>query len=98
MFAGGAEAVRFWIHSSVFLFRAGSPNETPGSIYRVEGERPSHAKVGLDHGLHRVGRGKVNFGNPFFRWLRDQILMVEDYAYVSTNFSGDPDLLLPHGG
>ena len=45
-----------------------------------------------------VGRGKVKFGDPFFRWLRDQILMVEDYAYVGTKFSGDPDLLLPPGG
>ena len=45
-----------------------------------------------------VGRGKVKFGDPFFRWLRDQILMVEDYAYASTDFSKDLDLLLPPGG
>ena len=42
-----------------------------------------------------AGRGKVKFGDPFFRWLRDQILMVEDYAYAGTNFTGDPDLPLP---
>ena len=29
---------------------------------------------------------------------KDQLLMVEDYAYVGTDFSGDPDLLLPLGG
>ena len=45
-----------------------------------------------------VGRGKVKFGDSFFRWLRDQLLMVEDYAYAGTNFSGDPDLPLPLGG
>ena len=45
-----------------------------------------------------VGRGKVKFGDPFFRWLRDQLLMVEDYAYVGTDFSGDPNLLVPPGG
>ena len=45
-----------------------------------------------------AGRGKVKFGDPFFRWLRDQILMVEDYAYVGTDFSGDPHLPLPPGG
>ena len=28
----------------------------------------------------RAGRGLMNFDDPFFRWLRDQILMVEDYA------------------
>ena len=46
----------------------------------------------------RAGKGKVKFSDPFFRWLRDQILMVEDYAYVGTDFSGDPDLSLPPGG
>ena len=45
-----------------------------------------------------VGRGKVKFGHLFFRWLRDQILMVEDYAYVGMDFSGDLDLPLPLGG
>ena len=41
-----------------------------------------------------AGRGKVKFGSPFFRWLSDQILIVEDYSYASTDFRGDPDLLL----
>ena len=41
------------------------------------------------------GRGKVNFSDPFFKWLQDQILMVEDYAYASTEFTGDLDLPLP---
>ena len=46
----------------------------------------------------RVGRGRVKFGDPFFRWLRDQMLMVEDYAYVGIDFTGDPDLPLLPGG
>ena len=45
-----------------------------------------------------AGRGRVKFGDPFFRWLRDQILMVEDYAYTGMDFTGDPDLPLPPGG
>ena len=45
-----------------------------------------------------AGRGRVKFGDPFFRWLRDQMLMVEDYAYAGTDFTGDPDLPLPPGG
>ena len=45
-----------------------------------------------------AGRGKVKFCDPFFRWLRDQILMVEDYACAGNDFSGDPDLPLPPGG
>ena len=42
-----------------------------------------------------VGRGRVKFGDPFFRWLWDQILMVEDYAYAGTDFTRDIDLPLP---
>ena len=42
-----------------------------------------------------VGRGRVKFDDPFFRWLWDQMLMVEDYAYAGMNFIGDPDLPLP---
>ena len=44
-----------------------------------------------------VGRGRVKFGDSFFIWLRDHILMVEDYAYAGTDFTGDPDLPLPPG-
>ena len=44
-----------------------------------------------------AGRGKVKFGDPFFWWLRDQILVVEDYAYVGTDFGKDPNLPLPPG-
>ena len=46
----------------------------------------------------RVGSGRVKFGDAFFRWLWDQMLMVKDYAYAGTYFIGDPDLPLPHGG
>ena len=42
-----------------------------------------------------VDRGKVKFGAPFFRWMNDQILMIEDYAYAGTDFRGDPNLPLP---
>ena len=45
-----------------------------------------------------AGRGRVNFSDPFFRWLWDQMLMVEDYAYAGTDFIGDLDLPLPPGG
>ena len=45
-----------------------------------------------------ASRGKVKFSDSFFRWLRDQLLMAEDYAYAGTGFSGDPDLPLPPGG
>ena len=43
------------------------------------------------------GRAKVKFEAAFFCWLRDQILRIEDYAYVGTNFRSDLDLPLPTG-
>ena len=33
----------------------------------------------------------------FFRWLRRQLIVVEDWPYAGTNFTGDPDLPLPEG-
>ena len=45
-----------------------------------------------------AGRGKVKFNDPFFRCLRDHLLMMEDYAYSGTDFSGETDLPLPLGG
>ena len=33
----------------------------------------------------------------FFGWLRWQLIVVEDWLYVDTNFTGDPDLPLPEG-
>ena len=40
------------------------------------------------------GGAKVKYGNPFFCWLDNQILMIEDYAYAGNKFWGDPDLPL----
>ena len=45
-----------------------------------------------------AGRGKVKFGDPFFRWLQDQILMVEGNAYAGTDINEDPNLPLPPRG
>ena len=45
-----------------------------------------------------AGRGRVKFSDMFFRWLGDQMLMIEDYAYAGTYFIGDHDLPLPPGG
>ena len=45
-----------------------------------------------------AGRGRVKFDDPFFRWLQDQMLMVKDYPYAGTDFTGDLDLPLPPGG
>jgi len=39
----------------------------------------------------------VKYDDIFFQWLRNKLLMVEDYTYAGTDFCGDPDLDLPEG-
>ena len=48
-------------------------------------------------GQHNGGGPRVTYGPTFFRWLRSQLLMVEDYTYAGTNFREDPDLPLLDG-
>ena len=45
----------------------------------------------------RGGGPKVTYGSGFFHWLRNQLLMVEDYAYEGEDFRNDPELVLPEG-
>ena len=40
---------------------------------------------------------KVSYGAGFFRWLRNQLLMIEDYAYDGVDFHHDPELVLLEG-
>ena len=39
----------------------------------------------------------ITYVPSFLQWLRDQIVMIEEYAYVRIDFYGDPDLALPEG-
>jgi len=39
----------------------------------------------------------IKYDDVFFQWLRNQLIMVEGYAYSEKNFHGDPDLALPMG-
>lgn len=48
--------------------------------------------------MPRQGGGqRIYFPPIFFGWLRQQIIMIDDWAYVGTYFQGDPDLPLPSG-
>ena len=44
---------------------------------------------------HGGGGSKFKYGTTFFGCLDDQLLMIEDYAYVGTDSRGDLDLALP---
>ena len=46
---------------------------------------------------HGGGGPIITYGLPFFRWLCNQLLMIEGYAYVGTDFWGHPNLALPEG-
>ena len=46
---------------------------------------------------HGGGGPKVIYGSSFFRWLRVQLLMVEDYSYEGADFWDDLELTLPKG-
>ena len=48
--------------------------------------------------MPRLGEGQqMSWRLEFFRWLRRQLIIVEDWPYVGTDFTGDSDLPLPEG-
>jgi hypothetical protein len=51
----------------------------------------------VDLMAHHGGVPIVKYDEAFFQSLRDQLIMVEDYAYTGTDFCGDLDLALPEG-
>ena len=52
-------------------------------------------KIWVDLMARHGGVPIIKYDRDFFQWLRDQLIMVEDYAYAGTDFCGDPDLALP---
>ena len=47
--------------------------------------------------LHGGGGPKVSYRSGFFHWSRNQLLMVEDYAYEGSYFHDDSELALLEG-
>lgn len=43
------------------------------------------------------GGQQMSFPPVLFIWLRQQLIMVDFWAYVGTYFQGDPNLPLPPG-
>jgi hypothetical protein len=39
----------------------------------------------------------IKYNDVFFDWLKTQMLMVDDYAYVVLYLQGDTNLVLPEG-
>ena len=67
-------------------------------LSRLDSEDPRMTRW-VEAITHHGGGGhpRVTYGTVFFRWLRGQLLMVEDYSYAGEDFRDDPDLPLPEG-
>ena len=58
--------------------------------------RDPHMLWWIEIMAHLSGVGsRVKYRTAFLRWLDDQLLMIEEYAYAGPDFQGDPDLPLP---
>ena len=69
------------------------PHLRPQVAFTEFKERDPHMLRWVEVMSHHGGsRSKVKFETAFFWWLDEQILMIEDYVYVDTDFRGDPDL------
>jgi hypothetical protein len=44
---------------------------------------------------HHGGYPIVSYDENFFKWMKKQLIMVEDYAYEGMDFQGGPNLILP---
>ena len=67
------------------------------TITRLEPEDPR--MIAWDTSMRHLGGGgpKVIYKSGFFCWLRNQLLMVEDYAYEGVDFQNGPEIFLPEG-
>jgi hypothetical protein len=46
--------------------------------------------------MTRHGGGPILcYNDNFFKWMKKQLIMVEEYAYKGMDFQGDPDIILP---
>ena len=67
------------------------------TITRLEPEDPRMIALVTSMPHLGGGRPKVSYRSVFFHWLRNQLLMVEDYAYEREDFRNDLELVLPKG-
>jgi len=83
-----------WVHFGVLLSREGSYPTFAGGVGYTCSTGFTNEEVGRDYGStwwcsHR------QYDDVLFQWLRNQLLMVEDYAYAEVYFHGELDLALP---
>ena len=67
------------------------------TITRLDPEDPRMLAWVIAMPLLIGGGAKVTYSYGFFHWLRNRLLMVEDYAYEGVDFRNDPELVLLEG-
>ena len=65
------------------------------TVIRLDPEYPRILRWVYVMSHHGGGGLKYFYRSAFFRWLRVQLLMIEDYAYEGEYFCEDPKLRLP---
>jgi len=45
----------------------------------------------------KEGTEVVQFTPEYFRWLENQIFIIQDFPYLGMDYRGDPDMTLPRG-
>jgi hypothetical protein len=63
----------------------------------IPSPQDSQMKIWVDLMAHHSGMTIIKYDDVFFQWLRNYLIMVEDYGYTRTDFCGDPNLSLPKG-
>ena len=88
--------VWIWSCSGILILGVGSTYENTCTLTRIDVEDP-HITWWVEAMARHGGGGgpKVTYGPFLFHWLRGQLLMLEDYAYVGADFRDDPNLPLP---
>jgi hypothetical protein len=56
-----------------------------------------HMKRWVDMIALHGGGPIISYDRKFFKWVKTQLIMIEDYTYAGVDFQEDPDLVLPEG-
>lgn len=43
------------------------------------------------------GSEVVQFPPEYFRWLKNQLFVIQDFPYAGMDYHADPDMILPRG-
>jgi hypothetical protein len=83
------ETIWLWFNFGVLLPRNGSSDASKDIDLDEPTPREPHMKRWVDIMSHHGGGPIISYGPIFFKWMRKQLIMIEDYAYAGMDFQGD---------